>query len=108
MIKGLKSETERMPNSSNALSMMRWNISFGIIPVSFIGPMLPTGQEGQYVLRAWETRYGLLHPPRSTGGFRLYSPADERRVRRMQFHLAQGLSAAEAAAEAPGRAKRLP
>ncbi|HZX54262.1 MAG TPA: cobalamin B12-binding domain-containing protein [Ilumatobacteraceae bacterium] len=54
----------------------------------------------EYVLRAWETRYGLLHPPRSTGGFRLYSPADERRVRRMQFHLAQGLSAAEAAAEA--------
>jgi DNA-binding transcriptional MerR regulator/methylmalonyl-CoA mutase cobalamin-binding subunit len=54
----------------------------------------------EYVLRAWETRYGLLHPPRSTGGFRLYSPADERRVRRMQFHLAQGLSAAQAAAAA--------
>jgi len=53
-----------------------------------------------YVLRAWETRYGLLHPKRSTGGFRLYSHADERRVRRMQFHLAQGLSAAEAAGAA--------
>ncbi|MEP7204275.1 MAG: MerR family transcriptional regulator [Ilumatobacteraceae bacterium] len=53
-----------------------------------------------YVLRAWETRYGLLHPMRSTGGFRLYSHADERRVRRMQFHLAQGLSAAEAAGAA--------
>lgn len=53
-----------------------------------------------YVLRAWETRYGLLHPMRSTGGFRLYSHADESRVRRMQFHLAQGLSAAEAAGAA--------
>jgi DNA-binding transcriptional MerR regulator len=50
-----------------------------------------------HVLRAWETRYGLLSPVRSAGGFRLYSDSDERRVRRMQFHLAQGLSAAEAA-----------
>jgi DNA-binding transcriptional MerR regulator len=50
-----------------------------------------------HVLRAWERRYGLLQPVRSTGGFRLYSEADLRRVRRMQDHLAQGLSAAEAA-----------
>ena len=50
-----------------------------------------------HVLRAWEIRYGLLTPVRSPGGFRLYSDSDERRVRRMQFHLAQGLSAAEAA-----------
>jgi len=50
-----------------------------------------------HVLRAWETRYGLLAPVRSPGGFRLYSDADERQVRRMQFHLSQGLSAAEAA-----------
>lgn len=50
-----------------------------------------------HVLRAWERRYGLLRPVRSTGGFRLYSAADESRVRRMQAHLARGLSAAEAA-----------
>ena len=31
------------------------------------------------------------------GGSRLYSDADERRIRRMQAHLARGLSAAEAA-----------
>ena len=49
------------------------------------------------LLRAWESRYGLLSPVRSAGGFRLYSASDERRVRRMQFHLAHGLSAAEAA-----------
>jgi DNA-binding transcriptional MerR regulator len=50
-----------------------------------------------HVLRAWERRYGLLRPVRSSGGFRLYSEADLDRVRRMQAHLAQGLSAAEAA-----------
>jgi DNA-binding transcriptional MerR regulator len=50
-----------------------------------------------HVLRAWERRYGLLRPVRSTGGFRLYSEADLDRVRRMQAYLSQGLSAAEAA-----------
>jgi MerR family transcriptional regulator, light-induced transcriptional regulator len=50
-----------------------------------------------HVLRAWESRYGLLQPTRSSGGFRLYSEADVARVRRMQALVAQGLSAAEAA-----------
>ncbi len=50
-----------------------------------------------HVLRAWERRYGVLRPVRSAGGYRLYSAADESRVRRMQAHLAQGMSAAEAA-----------
>ena len=50
-----------------------------------------------HVLRAWESRYGLLQPVRSAGGFRLYSEADALRMRRMQAHLASGLSAAEAA-----------
>src|SRR5512138_946101 len=50
-----------------------------------------------HVLRAWERRYGVLQPVRSTGGFRLYSEADLDRVRRMQAHLSEGLSAAEAA-----------
>jgi MerR family transcriptional regulator, light-induced transcriptional regulator len=49
------------------------------------------------LLRAWERRYGLLRPSRSAGGFRLYSEADERRVRRMRELLGRGLSAAEAA-----------
>ena len=51
----------------------------------------------EYVLRAWESRYGLLRPVRSAGGYRLYSEADQRRVRRMQAHLANGLAAAQAA-----------
>jgi DNA-binding transcriptional MerR regulator len=55
-----------------------------------------TGVSAQ-LLRTWEHRYGLLQPARSAGGYRLYTEADERRVRRMQACLAQGLSAAEAA-----------
>ena len=49
------------------------------------------------LLRAWERRYGLLHPARTEGGLRLYAAEDERRVRAMQAHLDGGLSAAEAA-----------
>ncbi|HEU4451358.1 MAG TPA: MerR family transcriptional regulator [Gaiellaceae bacterium] len=59
------------------------------------------------LLRAWEVRYGLLRPTRSAGGFRLYSAADEARVRRMREYQEEGLSAAEAArlaAEADGEA----
>ena len=49
------------------------------------------------LLRAWEQRYGLLQPTRTPGGFRLYSGADEARVRRMQSLVAGGLAAAQAA-----------
>jgi len=49
------------------------------------------------LLRAWEQRYGLLQPVRSSGGFRLYSTADEERVRSMRRHLDAGVSAAQAA-----------
>ena len=50
------------------------------------------------LLRAWERRYGLLRPVRSSGGLRLYSLDDLERVRLMREHLAAGLAAAEAAA----------
>jgi DNA-binding transcriptional MerR regulator/methylmalonyl-CoA mutase cobalamin-binding subunit len=49
------------------------------------------------VLRAWETRYGLLRPERTKGGLRLFSEDDERRVHQMRENIATGLSAAEAA-----------
>ena len=49
------------------------------------------------LLRAWERRYGLLRPTRSQGGFRLYTAADEERIRRMKEYLARGVAAAEAA-----------
>jgi DNA-binding transcriptional MerR regulator len=66
-------------------------------PVLRIGELSRRLGVSDHVLRAWESRYGLLQPVRSAGGFRLYSEADELRVRRMQAHLADGLSAAEAA-----------
>jgi MerR family transcriptional regulator, light-induced transcriptional regulator len=61
----------------------------------------------EHVLRAWETRYGLLRPVRSAGGYRLYSADDQARVARMQAYLGDGLAAAQAAqaaiaAEQPG------
>ena len=49
------------------------------------------------LLRAWERRYGLFEPERSPGRLRLYSESDIARVQAMQAHLAEGLSAAEAA-----------
>src|SRR5689334_6591399 len=66
-------------------------------PLLRIGELSRRLGVSDHVLRAWESRYGLLQPVRSAGGFRLYSEADESRVRRMQAYLADGLSAAEAA-----------
>lgn len=51
------------------------------------------------VLRAWERRYGVLSPRRSSAGQRLYTAADEQRVRRMQRSISSGYS--------PGVAARL-
>jgi len=56
------------------------------------------------LLRAWDRRYGLLRPTRSQGGFRLYSTADEQRVRRMLALQQQGLSPAVAARTVAGEA----
>ena len=66
-------------------------------PLLRIGELSRRLGVSDYVLRAWESRYGLLQPVRSAGGFRLYSEADALRIRRMQAHLGRGLSAAEAA-----------
>lgn len=60
------------------------------------------------LLRAWERRYGLLQPERSSGGYRLYSAEDERRVGTMTGALARGISAAEAAKLALGDVGDLP
>ncbi len=48
-------------------------------------------------LRAWERRYGLLNPLRSTGGFRLYSSDDEVIVRAMLSEIYRGYPPAQAA-----------
>ena len=57
-------------------------------------------------LRAWERRYQLLAPERSEGGYRLYSPTDERRIHSMQAHMARGIAAAQAAALAVAESAR--
>lgn len=67
------------------------------------GPRLRIGEFSRRVgvspevLRAWETRYGLLRPERSGGGLRLFSEQDERRVQLMLENLAAGMPASEAA-----------
>jgi MerR family transcriptional regulator, light-induced transcriptional regulator len=66
-------------------------------PLLRIGELSRRVGVSDHLLRAWESRYGLLQPARSPGGFRLYSEADASRIHRMQAHLADGLSAAEAA-----------
>ncbi len=63
-----------------------------------IGELSKRSGVSPHVLRAWERRYGLLRPTRSSGGLRLYSPEDLERVRLMRGHLAEGVAAAEAAA----------
>jgi MerR family transcriptional regulator, light-induced transcriptional regulator len=62
-----------------------------------IGEIAGRTQVSTDVLRAWERRYGLLRPARSEGGYRLYSPADEARVRAMVQHTEAGIPAGEAA-----------
>ena len=49
------------------------------------------------MLRAWESRYGLFDPDRTSGGYRLYGVEDERRVTRMRALLARGMAVAESA-----------
>ena len=70
-------------------------------------PPLRIGELGQrpgmsdHVLRAWGNSCGLPQPARSPGGFRLYSEADEWRLRRMQAYLADGPSRQTFTAPAP-------
>jgi len=77
-------------------------------PLLRIGELSRRVGVSDHLLRAWESRYGLLQPVRSPGGFRLYSEADESRIRTMQAHLADGLSAAEAARATLGGAAAVP
>ncbi|HEX2104604.1 MAG TPA: MerR family transcriptional regulator [Solirubrobacteraceae bacterium] len=49
------------------------------------------------LLRAWERRYSLVRPRRTDGRTRLYSAADETRVRLMRRYIDDGLAPSEAA-----------
>lgn len=50
-------------------------------------------------LRAWERRYGVVHPQRTEGGYRLYGPEDVRALAVMNSLVNEGWSAREAAQE---------
>lgn len=65
-------------------------------PTMRIGELAARVGVSTHVLRAWENRYGLLRPGRSSGGYRLYGPEDERRVREVVALREQGVSAVEA------------
>ena len=62
-----------------------------------IGELAKRAGVSSEVLRAWERRYGVLHPDRTEGGFRLYDDEDVARIRRMRSLIDEGMSAAEAA-----------
>lgn len=66
-------------------------------PTMRIGELAAKVGVSTHVLRAWESRYGLLRPVRSAGGYRLYGREDERRVREVVSLRDQGVSAVEAA-----------
>jgi DNA-binding transcriptional MerR regulator len=65
-------------------------------PTMRIGELATKVGVSTHVLRAWESRYGLLRPVRSAGGYRLYGREDERRVREVISLRDQGVSAVEA------------
>ncbi|MEO8470254.1 MAG: MerR family transcriptional regulator [Chloroflexota bacterium] len=53
---------------------------------------------GVSLLRAWERRYGVVGPQRSTGGYRLYDDEDIERLRAMRLLVDDGWAASQAAA----------
>jgi MerR family transcriptional regulator, light-induced transcriptional regulator len=53
-------------------------------------------------LRAWEQRYGVVSPRRSSGGYRVYDDSDVARLRSMAGLIQSGWSAAQAAERAKG------
>ena len=78
-------ESQMARDSSSLLRIGSFSRSVGVSPET---------------LRAWEERYGLPAPGRSSGGFRLYSERDTRVVAEMKRHLSAGLPASEAARRA--------
>src|SRR4249919_3242156 len=52
---------------------------------------------GAPLIRAWERRYGVVAPTRTTGGYRLYDDDAIRTLLAMRGLVAQGWTASEAA-----------
>lgn len=77
-------------------------------PTMRIGELAARTGVSVHVLRVWERRYGLLTPHRSAGGYRLYGPQDEWRVKETVRLREEGMSAAHAAATALQASRELP
>lgn len=77
-------------------------------PTMRIGELAARTGVSVHVLRVWERRYGLLTPSRSAGGYRLYGPQDEWRVRETARLRDEGMPAAQAAATALQASRGLP
>ena len=70
-----------------------------------IGELSQRTGVGVATLRAWESRYRLLHPSRTAGGQRLYSAEDETRIEEVKRLVASGTALGAAArwvADNPG------
>ena len=59
------------------------------------------------LLRAWERRYGVVAPVRSTGGYRLYDDQSIARLRAMKLLVDGGWAAAQAAATVLAEPERI-
>lgn len=59
------------------------------------------------LLRAWERRFGLVKPRRTSGGYRAYSQRDIELIKRVKQLTEEGLSIGEAARLAPSIRKTL-
>lgn len=59
-------------------------------------------------IRVWERRYGVVHPQRSDGGYRLYTDRDIMRLNAMQALIRNGMSARLAAQEVRRRSPDFP
>ena len=68
----------------------------GVLDGLRIGELEQRVGVSSHTLRAWERRYGLFEPARTAGGYRLYSPGDERRARAVIALRDRGISASEA------------
>lgn len=86
------------------MSKVRSPRSNGDEPLIRIGELARRAGIPAATLRAWERRYGVVEPHRGPSGYRLYTAADERRLRSMVGLIDQGLAPAEAAARVIGAA----
>lgn len=59
------------------------------------------------LIRAWERRYGILKPKRTSSGYRTYSDADIVVLKRLKELTAEGVSIAQAATMLPGIRREL-